>query len=380
MASPVIRRVAYLKLGFCFNVRMHPKLTQLNLSRRTIVALAVFAVLPVLVYLSDPYPTRSLNLAVGQKGTSYEVLGKNIQTYFQRYGLEVNLVETTGMQEGVVKLDDDQSVINAAFMTAGQPAPVAWSGLVSLGSVQYSPLWMIYRGATPQDFRDFIHRKIAIGADGTNTQALFRALAGAYGFQLADQSNLLRVKHAEAVTLFNAGLIDAIFIVDGIDSDNIRNLLQNPDNQIYSFQRTDALTWQYPYLSKLIIPKGALDLKITRPNKDTDLLATSTTLLVEENTHPYIQWLLLKAIRDIHNEGDHHFSPENFFPARLDSNVALSEIADRYYDSGFPELVKYMPFWLAVYLDRFWVVLLSFLAIVLPVRELWAIVSDLRRK
>ena len=342
--------------------------------------LVLFTIAPVLIYLSNPYPTKPLNLAVGQKGTSYEVLGRHIANYFQRYGLQVNLVQTTGMQEGISKLDDDNSAINAAFMTAGQPAPVAWSGLVSLGSVQYSPLWMIYHGAPPKDPRDFIHRKIAIGADGTNTQALFRALSGAFGYQVTDQANLLKIKHAEAVTLFNSGLIDAIFIVDGIDSDNIRSLLQNPENQIYSFSRAEAFTWQFPYLSKLVIPRGALDLKIMRPDQDTNLLATSTTLLVEENTHPYIQWLLLKAIRDIHNEGDHHFSPENFFPARLDSSVELSEIADRYYDSGFPELVKYMPFWLAVYLDRFWVVLLSILAVILPIRELWSVISDLKSK
>lgn len=357
---------------------MLPNLKKLGITRRTAVALLAFAIAPILIFLSDPYPTHSLNLAVGQQGTSYDMLGRNIAAYFKAYGLHVNLVETSGMREGFAKLDDDQSAINAAFMTAGQPAPVAWSGLVSLGSVQYSPLWLIYRGTPPPDELQLFKKRIAIGTDGTNTQALFKTLSTALGYPVADQPNLLKIKHAEAVTLFNAGLIDAIFIVDGIDSDNIRKLLQNPENRIYSFKQADAYTWQFPYLHKLIVPQGAFTLQPLNPRNDIHLLATSITLLVEENTHPYIQWLLLKAIRDIHNDGDHHFAPLNFFPARLDSSVELSNIAERYYDTGFPELAKYMPLWLAIYLDHFWVVLLSMLAVILPLRELWSVIKDLR--
>ena len=343
------------------------------------VSLGLLAVLG-LVYLSDPYPTRPLNLAVGQRGSSYDMLGQKLAAYFKAYGLRVNLIETSGMGEGIAKLDDDTSTINAAFMTAGQPAPIAWSGLVSLGSVQYSPLWLIYRGETPNTELELFQRKIAIGADDTNTQALFKTLAHTLGYPVENQPNLLKIKHAEAIQLFNTGEIDAIFIVDGIDSENIRKLLDNPRNQIYNFHLADAYTWQIPYLNKLSIPKGGLNLPTLYPANDTSILSTSMTLLVEENTHPYIQWLLLKAIRETNNGGPQGFASTNFFPARLDSTVALSDIAERYYDSGFPELAKYMPLWLAVYLDRFWVILLSFLAIILPLKEIWLIAQGLRAK
>ena len=350
-----------------------------NLKKVLAIGIGLFVVLG-LVYLSDPYPTRPLNLAVGQKGSSYDVLGKKLAAYFNVHGLRVNLIETSGMGEGIAKLDDDSSTINAAFMTAGQPAPIAWSGLVSLGSVQYSPLWLIYRGETPNTELELFQRKIAIGADDTNTQALFKTVANSLGYTVENQPNLLKIKHAEAVERFNAGEIDAIFIVDGIDSENIRKLLDNPRNQIYNFRLADAYTWQIPYLNKLTIPKGGLNLPALSPANDTSILSTSMTLLVEENTHPYIQWLLLRAIRDTNNGGAQGFAPTNFFPARLDSTVALSDIAERYYDSGFPELAKYMPLWLAVYLDRFWVILLSFLAVILPLKEIWGIAGGIRAK
>jgi hypothetical protein len=133
-----------------------------------------------------------------------------------------------------------------------------------------------------------------------------------------------------------------------------------------------------PYLNKLSIPQGSLDLAVMNPRVNKTILATTTTLLVEENTHPYIQWLLLKAVRDISNEGDNFFAGPNFFPAQLDTTVNLSEIADRYYERGFPELTDYMPWWVAIYFDRIWILVITALAIIIPIKELWSAVKDLR--
>lgn len=351
----------------------------IHISRRTIVTLLVCLALPWGIYLTKPYPTHPLNLAVGQKGSSYEAIGHKLASYFEKKGLKINLVETSGIMEGVAKLDDDDSLINAAFMSAGQAPPPQWSGLVSLGSVQYSPIWLIYRGETPEGNALF-SKKIAIGADDTNTQSLFKTLAKTRGYPVDAQSNFLKIKHSEAVNLLNSGAIDAVFIVDGFDSENVQSLLKNPANKIYSLELADAFTRQITYLNKLSIPKGSLNLATLNPESDKTILATSTTLLVEEDTHPYIQWLLLKAIRDINNEGSRFFAPPNFFPAQLDLTIGLSKVAERYYAHGFPELMEYMPWWLAIYLDSIWVFALTLLAVIVPIKELWSAFNDLRSK
>lgn len=353
---------------------------KINISKRTLLTLFACLAIPCMIYLSKPYPTQTLNLAIGQKGSSYEAIGQKLAIYFKQHGLQINLVETSGMDEAVTKLDDDNSAINAAFMSAGQKPPTYWSGLLSIGSVQYAPIWLIYRGAPAKNELDLFNRKIAIGADGTNTQTLFKTLAEARGYVLGAQSNFLKLKHADAVKQLNSGEIDAIFIVDGFDSENVQTLLKNPDNNIYSFELADAYTHQIPYLSKLSVPKGSLNLATLSPEADKTILATSTTLLVEENTHPYIQWLLLRGVREINNESSRFFAPPNFFPAQLDTTIKLSKIAARYYERGFPELTEHMPWWLAIYLDRIWVFVLTLLAVIVPIKELWSAINDLRSK
>lgn len=355
------------------------RLFKLDISHRSAITLALVIALPWLIYLSRPYPMTTLYLAVGQAGSSYQTLGKKLTAYFESHGLKLELVQTSGMQDGLVKLDDDRVAINAAFMTAGQPMPKAWTGLASLGSVQYAPLWLIYRGDGPRSDRDIFDMRIAVGAEGTNTLALFKVLAEANGY--ADlPANLVKLSHKNAVAKLQSGELDGVFIVDGFDSGNVQDLLHTPGNQIYSFQMTDAYTWQTPYLNKLNMPRGALSISPPNPDTDKTLLSTSVALMVEEETHPYIQWMLIKAIHDISNEGTRDFTPLNFFPAQLDSTSPLSDVAKRYYQSGFPELTQYLPWWLAIYLDRIWIFLLTILAVIVPIRELWSAITDLRTK
>lgn len=106
------------------------------------------------------------------------------------------------------------------------------------------------------------------------------------------------------------------------------------------------------------------------PPRDINLLGSTVTLLVEADAHPVIQWIFLKAARHIGNEQPQFFAEPDFFPAYLDRSLPLSEVAKRFYQSGFPPLAKYMPLWMADYIDRVWFHLLAALAIFIPAIQL----------
>lgn len=334
-----------------------------------LLLLVCAAIIVLLIVFSRPFPTQKVYLSVGQAGSSYDVLGTYLQEYFKKYRIDLVKIETAGQEEGLAKLDDNHSQINVGFLTAGRPMPDHFDGLVSLGSIQFSPVWLFYRGERLTD-NDFLDKRIAIGAEGTNTLSIFMAAAKARGLDVEKNPHLLKIKHSEAVSLLNSGKIDALFIVDGFDSPNVQALLADPNNKILNFSLADAYEKQLPFLKKLTIPKGSLDLAAVRPAMDTDVLSTTVTLLVEDNLHPYLQWLFIKAIKDMNNARAHFFAPPNFFPAYLDRSVPLSNVASRYYQTGFPSLSESLPLWLAVYLDRIWIYLLGFLAIALPLTQL----------
>src|SRR5262245_22482613 len=91
----------------------------------------------------------------------------------------------------------------------------------------------------------------------------------------------------------------------------------------------------YPFLNKVIVPRGATDLARDQPPADVTLIATKTSLVVREDLHPAMQYLLLNAASEIHS-GPSIFNRANTFPAAEAIDMPLSSEAARFYKSGLP--------------------------------------------
>jgi hypothetical protein len=98
------------------------------------------------------------------------------------------------------------------------------------------------------------------------------------------------------------------------------------------------------------------------------LLAATANLVVKADIHPAIVTLLLKHARDIHSPPG-LLQAANSFPAPQDHALPIHPMARRFYDSGPPLLQRYLPFWLAVLIDRLFVMLLPLFAVVIPLSK-----------
>jgi hypothetical protein len=155
-------------------------------------------------------------------------------------------------------------------------------------------------------------------------------------------------------------------VVDGYDSPIIQRLIHDPKVHLASFTHADAFTRLLPYLEKLTVPMGGFNLAENVPDHEINLISTTTNLLVDDRLHPAIQLLLLEAAREI-NGGRSYFAKAGSFPAYIDSEVPLSKEARFFYDKGPPALTRYLPFWLAEFLERMFLLLVPFLAFAYPV-------------
>ena len=108
-----------------------------------------------------PLPPKKTILAIGSEGSSYASLSDSYQETFKSQGLSLELVPTNGLGEGLNMLNSSQSPVDASFLTAGVYTGKDFPGLVSLGSIQYAPLWIFYRGAAvqPNDPFDYFSNK-----------------------------------------------------------------------------------------------------------------------------------------------------------------------------------------------------------------------------
>ena len=133
-----------------------------------------------------------------------------------------------------------------------------------------------------------------------------------------------------------------------------------------SFPLADAYIKQLPFLQKLVIPRGSRSIAKVEPPQDITILASTTNLLVEKNTHPAIQWAFLLAARENNRDADAFFSSPNLFPKDIDRSFELSPVARHFFENGVPSIFSYMPIWIASLIDSIWIYILACFALIFP--------------
>lgn len=318
-------------------------------------------------YQLRPLPPSVVRIATGQPNSSLEVLGKQYAGIFEKNGIQLELVPSAGAFANVELLI--QGKVDAAFSLGGMVSEADAQGIVSLGSVEYQPLWLFYRGAqydgsNPTAFLK--EKSFSINIPGSGTRNLTEKILTLHGIPILDNKNLMSMSSADSVEAMLSGKIDGIFLVAGIESKTIQRLIADPQTHVFSFGNAEAYAKYLNFLEIQSLPRGAFSLVNDVPRQNTQLVATTTTILTTDALHPAIQHLFLSTAKKIDIQKQSFFTRPGGFPAFISRNVPPSRVADRFYTNGAPTLEPYAPFWLASFLDQIWFLLLATFAIAYP--------------
>ncbi len=326
--------------------------------------LALFGFLIAFQFV-DPAPPSSLTLSAGQKGGAYYAYAERYQDYLQQRGIKLTLLESAGSVENIERLKTGRADI--AFVQSGIVS--ADAQLQSLGSMYYEPLWVFLRADLNIQFlSDLKGKRIAIGLAGSGTQALALQLLHANGID-ANNTSLLPFSAKQATTALIATQVDAVLMVSAASSDAVQALQKIHTIHLMPITRAAAYTHRIDSLSSVVLPQGALNLALNIPVADTPLLASTATLMINHTLHPALQALMMQAASEIHAGGS-LYSNAGAFPSAHHAGIGLSKIADNYYKSGPPFLQRFLPFWAATLVDRLKVMLLPFIALLLPLMKI----------
>ena len=149
-------------------------------------------------------------------------------------------------------------------------------------------------------------------------------------------------------------------------SPSLMRLLNNPDYQLVNMTDAEALTRIFPYLVKLVLPRGVVDFERKIPASDISLIGTTNVVLVREDLHPAIIDLLAKTITEVHGTAS-IFQRAGEFPSVADPEYPVAEEAREYYRNGPSFLNRYLPFWVTNIVKRVLALALTAVAIILPV-------------
>ncbi len=346
-----------------------------------IVAL-LCAAFVLLAQVLRPAPPRAFTLATGARGGAYFTYGERYLAAAERYGIRVRLQPSSGSAENLRSLLDPTGDVDAAFLQGGiatvrnpdedkpgtqsvGPTEVLPDQLVSLGALYYEPLWIFHRDKQTLSRLDQLNgRRVATGIPGSGTRVVALDLLAQSGIT-ADNTHFVELSTTEAAQALIAGRIDALFMIAGEDSPVVRNLLRSPGLSLMSLDQALGFTRRRPYLSTVTLPQGVIDFNQNIPPHDVNMLATTANLVVRADMHPALMYVLLDAAASIH-KGSSAFNEAGAFPSPRRQDFALAPQAERFYQTGKPFLQRYLPFWMATFIDRIWVLLLPLLALLLP--------------
>src|SRR5262249_41015028 len=228
-----------------------------------------------------------------------------------RFGVRVELRPSGGDVENLKRLQDTRSGVSVGFVSGGLTTESKSPGIVSLGTVAYYPLWIFCHGvAEASRFKDLRGRRVAIGPEGSGTRALTLTLLRAN--ELEDDMTLVTMPFGRSAEALLAGQLDCACMLTTADAPAVQKLIADERVNLVHFARADAYVAKYPYLRKVVLPEGVGSLPKNLPPRDVSLMAATSSLLVREELHPAIQFLLLQAAEEIHSPGGIVNRPRQF--------------------------------------------------------------------
>lgn len=317
--------------------------------------------------LVDPAPPTVVTLSTGQENSAYEVLGKRYAAMLARQGITVKLQRSEGSMQNLQRLQDPDSGIDIAFVQSGSTTlqNSEQHDLESLGSLFVEPVWLFHRAGVKVDsLRDLRGLRVNVGPRGTGVPQLVERLLDANGVPLR-RVNLTEMENTPATMALLSGKIDALVFSSSAEGLLIQMLLQTPGMRLFSFTQAEAYARRFPFLSAVSLPRGIVDLGRGIPSRDYRLIAPTATLVARDDLHPALVDLFVQAAADIHGTPG-WFQKRGEFPSANYSEIPVAAAAEKYYKSGQPLLQRYMPFWVANFVERMWLVLVALGALLVP--------------
>jgi TRAP transporter TAXI family solute receptor len=337
--------------------------------RRSFLVLAALILVAAIVgvQLLVPAPPKRVRIAAGAEGGMYMDAARRYREILARDGVELIVVATSGSMENIGLLSGRRRrVADIAFIQGGTVASDT-PDVEALGSVFLEPLWIFARTEVQTGrLAELRGRRIAVGVPGSGTRVLVRQLLEASGLEAGP--DMLDLGGQDAVKALLDHTVDVACFVTAKPLPLLDPLLRAPGVRLLSLSQAEAFTRHYPFLSKVVLPAGALDLAVGIPPRDVTMLAPAASLVASSALHPAIVDIVLEAATKIHGPPQ-LFTAAGQFPSPHYVDLPLSTDAQRWFRSGPTFLRRNLPFWAATVVERL-LIFLPLMGVTIPVLTL----------
>jgi len=309
----------------------------------------------------DLAPPKTLTFAAGSEGGGYWTLAQAYKRILARDGIELRVRATAGSVENAALLADGS--VDVALMQGGIATE---AGLMALGAVFLEPVLLFARteAMPPPNIGTWDGQRLAAGGEGSGTRAAVDALLGAA--QIASAQIVLDPRGgAAAAQALSAGEVDAAVFVAPVSAPYLMPLFSSAEVALVQKTHITALSRRLAQSRVIVLPSGALTLDPPKPERPLSLLAMVASLVGQPDLHPSLVDRLVEAAREVHGRGT-VLAPAGTFPNVDGLVLPMSAQARDLITEGPSPLQAYLPYWVVAQIDRFAILIVPFLLILLP--------------
>jgi TRAP transporter TAXI family solute receptor len=332
-------------------------------------------------YVGAP-PPKVVRIATGAKNGAYYTFAHEYARLLAKDGISLEVVPTAGSVENLQLLNKGE--VSFALVQGGSATKEDKERLHSLGSLFLEPIWIFTRKqSTIKRFLDLKGKRVSIGVAGSGTHLLSTQLLSAAGITEAN-TRLIREDGTQAVDSLSQGKSDAAFFVASPEAPIIHKLFAEPAAELLDFDRAPAYGRVFPFLTQVTLSEGVISLQQNIPSHDTPLVAASANLAARGDLNASLIPAVLNAVTKVHQAGG-VLEHKRQFPSVDFADLPLNEDARRYLTNGPSFLFRWLPYGTAVLLDRLKILVLPFLALLIPLFKIapplynWRIRSKIYR-
>jgi TRAP transporter TAXI family solute receptor len=313
-------------------------------------------------YVGAP-PPAAVRIATGPESGAYHAFARQYARLLADDGIALEIVPTAGSVENLELLR--RGDVSLALVQGGSAGDEDRKELESLGSLFLEPVWVFTRKQkTIKRLSELKGRRVAVGRPGSGTHLLAMRLLAANGVTKAN-ATVIEENAAEMAPSLQRGGIDAAFYVASPEAPLVRTLLQNPVIEILSYDRAPAYGRLFSFLTPATLSEGVVSLERDIPSRDIVLVAAAANLAARKDLNASLIPALMNAVTRIHQVPE-ILTHTRRFPSVDFFELPLNKEARHYITNGPSFLFRWLPYGTAAPLDRLKILLLPFLALLLP--------------
>jgi TRAP-type uncharacterized transport system substrate-binding protein len=328
----------------------------------------IIAVLYGLVVGLRLVPPEHLRIAAGAEGSAYYQFAQQYQKILAEDDIQLEIIETAGSQDNSQLMDDSGSGVDIALIQGG----IATNNvnLNALAAVFPEPLLVFARVGAQLEGNPFswTGKRVALGAEGSGTRAVVKQLAVLTQAPiLSTQANTANnvMGGQAAVGALLEGRLDLAFFVAPLTASYLQALFDDPSIQLLPIDHSKALASQLPEAHHVDLLSGALRYEPPYPAEPVPLVTMVAKLVARDDLHPAIVNRLMHAVKKVHGKRVTLVMSEAFPNTSL-LDMPVNVYAAKLLREGFNPMEKMLPYWIVAQINRFALLLLPIIFLLLP--------------